>query len=450
LRTFHIGGTASRLIAQSKEVSKIDGFTKFYGIETAQHANGIVVMNRSGELAILDEQERERYRYNVPYGSFMKVTDGQKIAKGQLLLEWDPYNNVILTPKSGTIRFHDIVDGETIRELYDDRSGITNVVIVEHRERKLHPHLQIFEGEKRVANIAVPTGGYLQVKEGSEVKEGDILIKIPRESSKSRDITGGLPRVAELFEARKPKDSAVVTEIDGFVEFGDNERGNRKIIIRDEQSEAKEYLIPLGKHLRVHEGDRVKAGDRLSEGSIDPHDILRIMGENAVQQYMLDEIQAVYRLQGVTINDKHVEVIVAQMLRKVRVERSGDTDFLEGDDVDKKRLREANEKVISEGGEPATFKPLLLGITKASLTTESFLSAASFQETTKVLSKAAVEGKVDRLNGLKENLIMGNLIPAGTGSKKFKNLRVKDIEVDVPNAEENDNSEDFVDIGEQF
>ncbi len=222
LRTFHIGGTASRLIAQSKEVSKIDGFTKFYGIETAQHANGIVVMNRSGELAILDEQERERYRYNVPYGSFMKVTDGQKIAKGQLLLEWDPYNNVILTPKSGTIRFHDIVDGETIRELYDDRSGITNVVIVEHRERKLHPHLQIFEGEKRVANIAVPTGGYLQVKEGSEVKEGDILIKIPRESSKSRDITGGLPRVAELFEARRPKDSAVVTEIDGFVEFGEN------------------------------------------------------------------------------------------------------------------------------------------------------------------------------------------------------------------------------------
>ncbi len=450
LRTFHIGGTASRLIAQSKEIAKIDGFAKFHGIETAKHVNGIVVMNRSGELAILDEQERERYRYNVPYGSFMKVVDGQKVTKGQMLLEWDPYNNVILSPKDGTIQFNDIIDGETIRELYDERSGITNFVVVEHRERKLHPHLQIMEDDKRIANIAVPTGGYLQIKDGAAIKEGDILIKIPRESSKSRDITGGLPRVAELFEARRPKDSAVVTEIDGFIEFGENERGNRKVIVRDEQSEAKEYLIPLGKHLRVHEGDRVKAGDRLSEGSIDPHDILRIMGENAVQEYMLDEIQAVYRLQGVTINDKHVEVIVAQMLRKVRIERSGDTDFLEGDDVDKKKLREANEKVIAEGGEPATFKPMLLGITKASLTTESFLSAASFQETTKVLSKAAVEGKVDKLNGLKENLIMGNLIPAGTGSKMFKNLRVKDMESDVTAVDEHENSEDFVDIGEQL
>jgi len=450
LRTFHIGGTASRLIAQSKEVAKIDGFAKYYGIEAAQHTNGSVVMNRTGELAVLDEQERERFRYNVPYGSFLKVTDGQKLTKGTILIEWDPYNNVIMTPKSGTINFSDIVEGETVHELYDERSGITNFVIVEHRERKLHPHIQILDGDKRVANIAVPTGGYLAVKQGDKVSEGDILLKIPRESSKSRDITGGLPRVAELFEARRPKDAAVVTEIDGFVEFGENERGNRKVIVRDEHSDAKEYLIPLGKHLRIHEGDRVKAGDRLSEGSIDPHDILRIMGENAVQNYMLDEIQAVYRLQGVTINDKHVEVIVAQMLRKVRVERSGDTEFLEGDDVDKKKLREVNERVIGEGGEPATFKPLLLGITKASLTTESFLSAASFQETTKVLSKAAVEGKIDNLNGLKENLLMGNLIPAGTGSKIFKNLRVKDTESDTLPVEEHEAIEDFVDIGEQF
>ncbi len=450
LRTFHIGGTASRLIAQSKEVAKIDGFAKYIGIEAAQHTNGSVVMNRTGELAVLDEQERERFRYNVPYGSFLKVADGQKLTKGTILIEWDPYNNVIMTPKSGTIHFSDIVEGETVHELYDERSGITNFVIVEHRERKLHPHIQIMDGDKRIANIAVPTGGFLAVKEGDKVNEGDILLKIPRESSKSRDITGGLPRVAELFEARRPKDAAVVAEIDGFVEFGDNERGNRKVIIRDEHSDAKEYLIPLGKHLRVHEGDRVKAGDRLSEGSIDPHDILRIMGENAVQNYMLDEIQAVYRLQGVTINDKHVEVIVAQMLRKVRVERSGDTEFLEGDDIDKKKLREVNERVISEGGEPATFKPLLLGITKASLTTESFLSAASFQETTKVLSKAAVEGKIDNLNGLKENLLMGNLIPAGTGSKMYKNLRVKDTESDTLPVEEHEASEDFVDIGEQF
>jgi len=450
LRTFHIGGTASRLIAQSKEVAKIDGFVKYHAIETAQHENGTVVMNRTGELAVLDEQERERFRYNVPYGSFVRATDGQKITKGTILVEWDPYNNVIMTPKGGTIHFSDIVEGETVHELYDERSGITNFVIVEHRERKLHPHIQIMDGEKRIANIAVPTGGFLAVKEGDKVNEGDILLKIPRESSKSRDITGGLPRVAELFEARRPKDAAVVAEIDGFIEFGENERGNRKVIVRDEHSDAKEYLIPLGKHLRIHEGDRVRAGDRLSEGSIDPHDILRIMGENAVQNYMLDEIQAVYRLQGVTINDKHVEVIVAQMLRKVRVERSGDTEFLEGDDVDKKKLREVNERVIGEGGEPATFKPLLLGITKASLTTESFLSAASFQETTKVLSKAAVEGKIDNLNGLKENLLMGNLIPAGTGSKMYKNLRVKDTESDILPVEEHEATEDFVDISEQF
>jgi DNA-directed RNA polymerase subunit beta' len=451
LRTFHIGGTASRLIAQSKEVAKIDGAVKMVNVEIVTHRDGVVIMNRSGEMVVFDEQERERYRYNIPYGSFMRVEDGQKVTKGQTLFEWDPYNNVILAAKSGKIHFHDLIEGETVQELYDERSGITNLVVVEHRERRLHPHIQIMgEGDKRVANISVPTGGYLQVREGTEVKEGDVLIKIPRESSKTRDITGGLPRVAELFEARRPKDAAVVSEIDGFVEFGGNERGSRKIIIRDEQGESRDYLIPLGKHLRVHEGDRVKAGDRLSEGSIDPHDILRIKGENAVQQYLLDEIQAVYRLQGVTINDKHVEVIVAQMLRKVRIEKAGDTEFLEGDDVDKKRLREANERVIAEGGEPATFKPLLLGITKASLTTESFLSAASFQETTKVLSKAAVEGKVDKLNGLKENLIMGNLIPAGTGSRIYRNLRVKNLETEAVPVEEHDTSEDFVDIGEQF
>jgi DNA-directed RNA polymerase subunit beta' len=321
--------------------------------------------------------------------------------------------------------------------------------VAEHRERKLHPHIQIFDvNDKRLANIAVPTGSYLQIRDGAMVQEGDIVVKIPRESSKSRDITGGLPRVAELFEARRPKDTAIVSEIDGIVEFGDTERGNRRITIKDDQGESRDYLVPLSKHLRVHEGDRVKAGDRLSEGSIDPHDVLRIMGENAVQQYLLDEIQAVYRLQGVTINDKHVEVIVAQMLRKVRIEKSGDTEFLEGDDVDKRRLREVNERVIAEGGEPATFKPLLLGITKASLTTESFLSAASFQETTKVLSKAAVDGKVDNLKGLKENLIMGNLIPAGTGSRMYRGLKVKDLETAAAPAEKAEVSEDFIELGE--
>ncbi|MBN2036603.1 MAG: DNA-directed RNA polymerase subunit beta' [Chitinispirillaceae bacterium] len=450
LRTFHIGGTASRLIAQSKETSKIDAIVKLENTEMVEHRDGRVVMNRSGELALLDFEERERYRFPVPYGSHLSVADGQKITKGTALFEWDPYNNVILSNKAGTVLFTDIVDGETLREIYDDRSGITNLVVMEHRERKLHPHIQILDTSgKRVANIAVPTGAYLQVRKGGKVVEGDILVKMPRESSKSRDITGGLPRVAELFEARKPKDTAIVTEIDGIVQLGDTERGHRRITIKDDQGgETKDYLVPLSKHLRVHDGDRVKAGDRLSEGSIDPHDVLKIMGENAVQGYLLDEIQAVYRLQGVTINDKHIEVIVAQMLRKVRIEKAGDTDFLEGDDIDKRRLREANERVIAEGGEPATFKPMLLGITKASVTTESFLSAASFQETTKVLSKAAVEGKTDNLNGLKENLIMGNLIPAGTGSRMYRHLKVKDLETDATPIEKSETSEDFIELGE--
>jgi DNA-directed RNA polymerase subunit beta' len=324
-------------------------------------------------------------------------------------------------------------------------------VVVDHREKKLHPHIFILDqNNKRQANITVPTGSYLQVKDGDEVKAGDVLLKIPRESSKSRDITGGLPRVAELFEARRPKDAAVVSEIDGIVSFGEVERGNRRVMVTTEEGEARKYLIPLGKHLRVHEGDRVLAGDRLSEGSIDPHEILRIKGENAVQKYLLDEIQSVYRLQGVAINDKHVEVIISQMLRKVRVEKAGDTNFLEGDDVDKRILGRENEMVIAEGGEPATFTPLLLGITKASLGTESFLSAASFQETTKVLSRAAVEGKVDKLRGLKENLIMGNLIPAGTGTRAYRKMRVKDLETEVVSVEEPQQDDDFMELGSEL
>jgi DNA-directed RNA polymerase subunit beta' len=448
LRTFHIGGTASRLIAQSKEVAKIAGVVKLKDVETVGHSTGNVVMNRIGEVMVLDDAERERYRYNIPYGSFVKVADGEKVVKGQDLFTWDPYNNVILAPHAGIVRYADLIDGESFDELYDERSGVTNIVVTEHRrDKKLHPHIQIYDGETRVANLAMPTGSYLQVKDGDTVAPGDILAKMPRESAKSRDITGGLPRVAELFEARRPKDPAVVSEIDGAVSFGDTERGHRKVKISNEHGDVREYPIPVGKHLRVHEGDRVKAGDRLCEGAIDPHDILRIKGENAVQEYMLNEIQAVYRLQGVTINDKHVEVIVSQMLRKVRIERLGNTDFLEGDEVDRKELRKANEKVLAEGGEPATFTPLLLGITKASLTTESFLSAASFQETTKVLSKAAVEGKIDTLSGLKENLIMGNLIPAGTGSRMYRKLKVKDLETDMVEIEEHAENDDFIELG---
>jgi DNA-directed RNA polymerase subunit beta' len=484
LRTFHIGGTSSRLIAQSKESSKIDGVVRCENVETVEHRDGIKVMNRSGELVLLDEGERERYRYDVPYGSILKVKDGQKVVKNHVLFEWDPWNIEMLADKDGKAELVGIVQNETLEEKTDDRSGLTNLEVIEHRQRELHPHIQIVdENGKRVSNLTVPAGSLLQYKmgkqvkwgstahsykrkdkkgdnltfphleftsnEASKVRRGDVLAKIPRETSKSRDITGGLPRVAEIFEARRPKDPAVVSEIDGMVEFGGTERGNRKILVKSNEGESKEYPVPLTKHLRVHEGERVKAGDRLSEGSIDPHDVLRIMGENAVQRYLLDEIQAVYRLQGVTINDKHVEVIVAQMLRKVRIDKAGDTEFLEGDDVDKRRLRGVNERVIADGGEAATFKPLLLGITRASLTTESFLSAASFQETTKVLSRAAVEGKTDCLKGLKENLIMGNLIPAGTGLRSYRNLKVKDLETAAAvQVEKPELGEDFVELGE--
>ena len=450
LRTFHIGGTASRLIAQDKEEAKVEGAVRFKDVEFVEHGKNRVVINRIGEVAVLDNDERERYRYNIPYGSFVKVKDGDKVTKGQELFRWDPYNNVVLTPHAGVVKFADLIEDETFEDIEDERTGATNRKVIAHKERKLHPHIQVYDGDTRVANLAMPVGAYLQVKDGDNVVPGDILAKIPRESAKSRDITGGLPRVAELFEARRPKEPAVVSEVDGIVAFGDTERGNRKITVKDEYGAVREYLIPTGKHLRVYEGDRVKAGDRLCEGAIDPHDILKILGENAVQEYMLNEIQAVYRLQGVVINDKHVEVIVSQMLRKVRVERSGGTDFLEGDDVDRKELRKANDKLIAEGGEPATFKPLLLGITKASLTTESFLSAASFQETTKVLSRAAVEGKLDDLGGLKENLIMGNLIPAGTGSRMYRKLKVKDLEADVVEVTERASSDDFMELGGDF
>jgi len=457
LRTFHIGGTASRLIAQSRETAKIEAKVQYVNVDTVamkrknekgDEKDCIIVMGRTGEIILLDDQDRERYRYTVPYGSLLNVKDGSHVKEKEVLLEWDPYNNVILATKSGTIELVDLIEGETTRELYDERTGVSNVVVIEHRDKKLHPHIQILdESGKRVGNVAAPTGSYLQIRNGAEVKEGDILIKMPRETRKSKDITGGLPRVAELFEARRPKDAAVVSEVDGIVEFGGTERGNRKLVVRDEQGVGHEYLIPLGKHLRVHEGDRVRAGDRLSEGAIDPHDILSIMGENAVQRYLLDEIQSVYRLQGVTINDKHIEVIAAQMLKKIKIENPGDTRFLEGDNVDKRVLRVENDLVASEGGAPATFKPLLLGITRASLSTESFLSAASFQETTKVLSRAAVEGKVDHLRGLKENLIMGNLIPAGTGAKIYKDLLIKDLTAEVVSAEEPEADEDFLDLG---
>ncbi|MGB2980694.1 MAG: DNA-directed RNA polymerase subunit beta', partial [Candidatus Zixiibacteriota bacterium] len=430
LRTFHIGGTAARIAEQSKVTSKSEGKVVYKNIKFAAKQDGdMVVLGREGELELLDERERVRSRYTVPYSAILQVKNNAKVSKEDALFEWDPYTHTILSERAGKVHFVDIIENESFREELDVTTGLRQRVVVEQREKQLRPHIQVKDSKgRKLGNYSIPTGAHLLVHDGDKVEAGEFLVKIPRDISKTRDITGGLPRVAELFEARKPKDPAVVTEIDGVVEFGKIVRGATQTLVQGFGGEVREYLIPHGKHLRVHDQDRVRAGQRLCEGPIDPHDILRIKGVNAVQEYLENEIQEVYRLQGVKINDKHIEVIVRQMLQKVKVEDVGDTNFLEGEQVDKHRFREENEKVIAEGGEPATFQPLLLGITKASLSTESFISAASFQETTRVLTEAVINGKTDYLLGLKENVIIGQLIPAGTGLEKYRSIRIKEKE----------------------
>ncbi len=430
LRTFHIGGTAARIAEQSKVTAKSEGKVIYKDIKFGTKKNGeMVILGREGELGLLDKKGRVRARYNVPYSAILRVKNNQQVEKDEVLFEWDPYTYTILSEYSGSVEFVDIIENESFREELDESTGLRQRVIIEQKEKLLRPRILI-RGSKgrKLGNYSIPTGAHLLVHQGGSVEAGDFLVKIPRDISKTRDITGGLPRVAELFEARKPKDPAVVSEINGLVEFGKIIRGATQILVKGFGGEVREYLIPHGKHLRVHDGDRVKSGQRLCEGPIDPHDILRIKGVNAVQEYLENEIQEVYRLQGVKMNDKHIEVIVRQMLQKVKVEDIGDTNFLEGEQVDKHKFREENEKVIAEGGEPATFQPLLLGITKASLSTESFISAASFQETTRVLTDAAINGKTDYLLGLKENVIIGQLIPAGTGLEKYRSIRIKEKE----------------------
>jgi len=431
LRTFHIGGIAAVFSEQSKIVSKSDGKIEFSRIKTVKgQARGEhIVLSRNGELRIFDEKDRVRQKFSVPYGSILKVKNGNQIKKGDTVFEWDPHTNAILTNKAGTIEFVDIIENVTYREELDESTGLSAQVIIEQREKALRPHIAIVDSNgKRLVNFSIPVGAHLMVKDNQEVHGGQMLVKIPREIYKTKDITGGLPRVAELFEARHPKDPAVVSEIDGRVEYGKVVRGNQQIIIHGEHEESKEYLIPHGKHLLVHDGDQVWAGDRLSEGPIDPHDILKIKGPNAVQEYLVNEIQGVYRIQGVKINDKHIEVIVRQVLQKIKILDVGDTILLEGEVVDKYRLYDENERVLNEGENPATYEPLLLGITKASLSTESFFSAASFQETTRVLTEAAINGKVDHLLGLKENVIIGRLIPAGTGLEKYNDIKLVEEE----------------------
>jgi DNA-directed RNA polymerase subunit beta' len=426
LRTFHIGGTAARIAAQSKVDAKYGGKVTFVNINAiARSDNSQIVVNRESEIHILDDRSRVRSRMKVPYGAVLAVTDGQEITKNTAIFEWDPYSNTMVSEFGGKVIFKDIVPDVSLREELDETTGLIQPIIVEEREKTMFPAIIIQDSKgKELGSYRIPTGAHLLVKDQQELSQGELLVKIPRAISKTRDITGGLPRVAELFESRRPHDPAVISEVDGIVEFGKIVRGQQQVLVHGDEGETKEYLVPHGRHLHVHNGDRVQAGERLCEGSIDPHDILRISGAKEVQEYLVNEIQEVYRLQGVKINDKHIEVIVRQMLQKVKVTRPGDTNFLEGEQVDKNKFAEENARGIAEGGEPATFEPLLLGITKASLSTESFFSAASFQETTKVLTEAAISGKVDKLQGLKENVIIGRLIPAGTGIKKYRAVEV--------------------------
>jgi DNA-directed RNA polymerase subunit beta' len=431
LRTFHIGGTAARIAEQTARKTKLEGTIAFGDrLQVVAHKDGThTVTGYDGELILQDADGQVRSRFQVPLGADLAVKDGQEVKRDDLLFTWDPYANPIITDVEGAVRFVDIVEDETVRESLDEITGLRQRVIIEDREKKLHPHIEIVQKkggkERKVRSYVIPEGAQLTAEDGHKVEAGTTLAKISREAYKTRDITGGLPRVAELFEARRPKDPATISEIDGVIAFGDIKRGKREIYVHPEGGEPQLYEVPAGKHLRVHEGDKVRAGDRLTEGPVNPHDILRIKGPRAVQEYLLNEVQEVYRLQGVKINDKHIGVIVRQMLQKVRVIDPGDTDFLEGEHVDKISFRERNERVIKKSSHPSTSEPLLLGITKASLTTQSFISAASFQETTRVLTDAAIRGARDDLLGLKENIIIGHLIPAGTGIYRYSELEVE-------------------------
>jgi DNA-directed RNA polymerase subunit beta' len=431
MRTFHIGGTASKRIEQTSISNRYPGVVRFLNLHTVQNRDGDqVAMNRNGEIAVISETGRERERYVIIYGAKLKVTDGQTIEPSNLLAEWDPFTLPILTEVAGTIKFGDLTEGQTMQEKVDPVTGKSSKVVVEFREADVRPRISIKDEKGKTARIGdggharyyMPVGAIIMVNEGDQIFPGDVLARIPRETTKTKDITGGLPRVAELFEVRKPKEHAVISEIDGTVSFGKDTKGKRKVLVSPEVGEPREYLIAKGKHISVHEGDYVRAGEPLMDGSANPHDILAVRGEKELAKYLVDEVQQVYRLQGVKINDKHIEAIVRQMLKRVRITEPGDSDFLVGESVDKFIFEEANQSLQSEGRRPAVAEPLLLGITKASLSTESFISAASFQETTKVLTEAAAAGKVDYLMGLKENVIMGRLIPAGSGLRSYREI----------------------------
>ena len=445
MRTFHIGGTA-RLEESSKHEARQDGTIKYLDLQTVKSRKGErIAMNRNGSLTIIDDRGREAARYQIVYGAHILVEDGARVSQDQLLATWDPFTFAILTEVAGHVKYQDLKEGVTFDEEVDEVTGQSRMVVKDSPDEKKQPRLEIRSASNKVLKTyQMPVRANLMVGDGENVEPGDIIAKIPRETTKTKDITGGLPRVVELFEARRPAETAVMSEIDGSVALGPIAKGKRKLIITGDDGEEREYDIPRGTHINVQEGDRVRAGEALMDGPLNPHDILRVLGMQRLQEYLVNEIQEVYRLQGVNINDKHIEVIVRQMLRWVKIKEVGDTDFLLEEQVDRFRFTDENERVVENDGEVAQAEPLLLGITKASLSTDSFISAASFQETTRVLTEAAISGRIDYLRGLKENVIMGRLIPAGTGMEYYRNVDI-DRDETIDQARERE-LEEFPDI----
>jgi DNA-directed RNA polymerase subunit beta' len=437
MRTFHIGGVGNVQAEQSTLEARFGGVVKLVDLESVQRADHSVIMNRHASIELLDDKGRPREVYDLNYGATLRVKDGERIEGGHLIAEWDPHSIPICSEVGGTVQYGDIIEGVTMKVSVDEVTGHSSMVVQESRDKDARPRLALVDddgnpiliGGKHEARYFLPVGATFNVTEGQRIQAGDAIAKIPREAAKTKDITGGLPRVVELFEARTPKEHAIIATTDGVISFGKDKASKRRVIITPEDGDPHEFLVPKVRHLQVREGDRVRSGEKLMDGPANPHDILAVMGEKALASYLLDEIQEVYRLQGVKINDKHIETIVRQMMRRVKIVNPGDTNFLAEDHVERRIFRQENQRVSALGGQPATGQALLLGITKASLSTESFVSASSFQETTKVLTEAALQGKVDNLRGLKENVIMGRLIPAGTGLGVYERLNMETDDV---------------------
>jgi len=440
MRTFHIGGAASRAAAASQVESKSNGTVRFSAQMryVTNNKGELIVITRSGEVVIHDDIGRERERHKVPYGATLLVTDGLVLKAGAVLATWDPHTRPIITEYAGRVKFENVEEGTTVAKQVDEVTGLSTLVVIDPKRRAgaqskmLRPLVKLMDetgnevkltGSDASVSITFQVGAIITVKDGQEVGKGEVLARIPQESTKTRDITGGLPRVAELFEARSPKDAGMLAEVTGTVSFGKDTKGKQRLIITDMDGCASENLIPKDKHVLVHDGQVVNRGELIVDGAVDPHDILRLQGIEALTRYIVQEVQEVYRLQGVKINDKHIEVIIRQMLRRVIITDSGDTEFIQGEQVERAEVLATNDRMVEEGKLPSHYDNVLLGITKASLSTDSFISAASFQETTRVLTEAAIMGKKDDLRGLKENVIVGRLIPAGTGLAYHRNRR---------------------------